>query len=353
MIVALARQQLLQFGRVQRLEVTRFHFAPWVCTTQGTCAPESRAARPPWLVGPPVGFAVPLCLSRSRADLRSYLHRPSPAPSRMEEVEVEIARREEDADDESTRPAPYPPTERDAEAAQRELDAITQSVQALEQQIADEEGQIAEIEATAETAAATLVHAQAQRAGAEAQLNQRKRVQTRQASSAKLLQLQLTVATQLYGVAESLSQVAAASSGSGSGSASKGGRGGRASHTMLPDVLRQRDQEIEELRRALKRQKLLVADAHRQLLEVSTRKRPMGAPRKVSDDVNELRAALAEQEMRRLMAEARADELLVQVRLLEERGLRLRLHPSEPPLLKPASPGSDPSDAPYTPAGSR
>ena len=94
---------------------------------------------------------------------------------------------------------------------------------------------------------------------------------------------------------------------------------------MLPDVLRQRDQEIEELRRALKRQKLLVADAHRQLLEVSTRKRPMGALRKVSDDVNELRAALAEQEMRRLMAEARADELLVQVRLLEERGLRLRL----------------------------
>jgi hypothetical protein len=43
-------------------------------------------------------------------------------------------------------------------------------------------------------------------------------------------------------------------------------------------------------------------------------------------DVNALRAAVAEQEMARMMAEARADELHAQMKLLEERALRRRLH---------------------------
>ena len=202
-------------------------------------------------------------------------------------------------------------------SADEELTALTLSVQSLEQQIADEEQQIAEIERGAEAAAAALVSAQAQRAGAEAQLKQRKRVETRQQASAKLLQLQLTVATQLYGVAESLSQVAA-----NTGSAKGAGK-------VPPDALRQRDHENNELRRALKRQQQLTADAHRQLLELSTRRRPLGAAAQPRDDVYELRTALAEQEMRRLMAEARADELAAQVRLFEERGLRLRLHPAQ------------------------
>ena len=51
----------------------------------------------------------------------------------------------------------------------------------------------------------------------------------------------------------------------------------------------------------------------------------------LGDDVHELQAAVAEQEMRRLIAEARCDELSAQVRLLEEKGLRLRLHPPAPP----------------------
>ena len=62
-----------------------------------------------------------------------------------------------------------------------------------------------------------------------------------------LLQLQLTVATQLYGVAESLSQVAA-----NTGSAKGAGK-------VPPDALRQRDHENNELRRALKRQQQLTA----------------------------------------------------------------------------------------------
>ena len=44
-----------------------------------------------------------------------------------------------------------------------------------------------------------------------------------------------------------------------------------------------------------------------------------------------LRATLAEMETARMLAEARADELAAQVRLLEEQGLRLRLHPPPPP----------------------
>ena len=66
-IVALARQQLLQFGRIQRLEVSRFHFAPRVCTTQGTCAHEARKAlsrRPPLCATPLCG--LPCCVAVSR-----------------------------------------------------------------------------------------------------------------------------------------------------------------------------------------------------------------------------------------------------------------------------------------------
>ena len=84
----------------------------------------------------------------------------------------------------------------------------------------------------------------------------------------------------------------------------------------------------------------LTDDVDGVLLELATRGRPLGAAAAVSSDVTELRAALAEQEMRRLMAEARADELAAQVRLFEERGLRLRLHPAQAtdddaPLLEP------------------
>lgn len=159
-------------------------------------------------------------------------------------------------------------------------------------------------------------------------------------ASAKLLQLQLTVATQLYGVAESLSHVAAATPSRAGGASghplsSAGGISG-----WVPDAMRHREREVEELRRALKRQQQLVSDAHRQLLELSTRRKPLGAAGTASDDVQELRAALAEQEMRRMMAEARTDELQAQVRLFEEQGLRLRLHPEPPREPRPVGPGA-------------
>jgi hypothetical protein len=160
------------------------------------------------------------------------------------------------------------------------------------------------------------------------------------------------VATQLYGVAESLSHVTAAPNPSGGGG--KGGNaqkgGGMAptgSKWWVPDALRHRDREVEEMRRALKRQQQLVSDAHRQLLELSTRRRPLGAAGAAPDDLGELRAALAEQEMRRLMAEARADELQAQVRLFEEQGLRLRLHPT------PLPPHSQQQDQPGARPGAR
>ena len=239
-----------------------------------------------------------------------------------------------------------------------ELQALTLAVQDLETQIAAEEMAIAQCERDAERAAETLAGAKAQRDDAEATLQQHRRVESRQRASAKLLQLQLTVATQLYGVAESLSHVAAApgnggrtggtrsSAGAKGGYSSKGSSGtgaGDGGGGWVPDALRHRDREVEELRRALKRQRQLVADAHRQLLELSTRKQPLGAAATTNDDVHALRAALAEQEMLKLMAEARSDELQAQVRLFEEQGLRLRLHP-------PVESDSPHAPPPITPA---
>ena len=192
----------------------------------------------------------------------------------------------------------------------------------------------------------TLEGVESERIELETELLQQRRVEFRQQASAKLLQLQLTVATQLYGVAESLSHVAAAPSvpqsnkrtsnakqlTDKSGSASSGEE---AKSGWVADQLRHKEREVEELRRALKRQQHLVDDAHRQLLELTVGKRgkPLGAAGAVDlagTDLGALRASLAEQEMRRLMAEARADELQAQVRLFEEQGLRLRLHP--PPM---------------------
>ena len=77
--------------------------------------------------------------------------------------------------------------------------------------------------------------------------------------------------------------------------------------------------------------------------ELSTRKQPLGAAATTNDDVHALRAALAEQEMLKLMAEARSDELQAQVRLFEEQGLRLRLHP-------PVESDSPHAPPPITPA---
>ena len=234
-------------------------------------------------------------------------------------------------------PLPFPLAQHVDQAADDDLDAakadeerqlseLEASIVQMEAQLAAEDEELAQITREQEEVAAALAAADAAHVDVDAQLQQHNRVEARQQASAKLLQLQLTVATQLYGVAESLSHVAAAGytgsrTGSGKDDLRRGG--------CAADALRHRDREVEELRRALKRQQQLVADAHRQLLELSTRRRPLGAAG-VSDGIDALRAALAEQEMRRLMAEARCDELQAQVRLFEEQGLRLRLHPPPP-----------------------
>ena len=203
----------------------------------------------------------------------------------------------------------------------REEAELMDAIRALEGELAVEDAEIAQLAVDEEQAAAALAQAAAERLDIEAQLQQLRRIEARQRARAKLLQLQLTVATQLYGVAESLSHVAAVP---GTTTTAKGAEG------AAEETVRHRDREIGELKRALKRQQQLVADAHRQLLELATRGRPLGAAAAVSSDVTELRAALAEQEMRRLMAEARSDELQAQVRLFEEQGLRMRLHPLPP-----------------------
>ena len=216
-------------------------------------------------------------------------------------------------------------------AEEMELGALTMAVRDLEAHAAAEEAEMTQIAREHEEACATLAAAEAERANLEAHVQQHSRVEARQQASARLLQLQLTVATQLYGVAESLSHVAASTrpptGGGGKLVPSKGG-GTRAA--WLPDAARHREREVEELRRALKRQQQLVSDAHRQLLELTTRKKGLGA---AATDITAMRASLAEQEMRRMIAEARCDELQAQVRLFEEQGLRLRLHP--PPAQEP------------------
>ena len=209
----------------------------------------------------------------------------------------------------------------------------------LEADIAVEDEAIAALDVEHASAAATFDKMNEECAELTAQLHQRQRTEAHQASTARLLQLQLTVATQIHGVAEQLSHVTAAPpppvgskpaaaalmSGGAAAAAMAAGGGG------LAEALHLRDKEVAELRRALKRQQLLVADSHRQLLELATRKRPMVAPmQRASDDVGVLRAALSEQDMARKMAEARCDELQAQVRMLEEQKLREKLHHPPP-----------------------
>ena len=211
-------------------------------------------------------------------------------------------------------------------AEEMELSALSMAVLDLEAHAAAEDAEISQLAREHEKACANLAAAEAERTNLEAHVQQHSRVEARQQASAKLLQLQLTVATQLYGVAESLSHVAASTSApKGGGSKLVPSKGGGNRAAWLPNEIRHRDREVEELQRALKRQQQMVSDAHRQLLELTTRKRGKGA---AAADITAMRASLAEQEMRRMVAEARCDELQAQVRLFEEQGLRLRLHPA-------------------------
>ncbi len=210
----------------------------------------------------------------------------------------------------------------DDEAAIAEMEA---SIKRLNAMLQDEDDTIAELERECADATEALDAAERTRISVEARLQQSQRDESRQHATGKLLQLQLTVATQLYGVAESLSHLPAASEDG---------------QSWLPDAVRHREREIDELHRALKRQQLLTTDAHRQLLELTTRRKPKGAAGSTRGEIEALRTAVAEQEMGKMVAEARVDELQAQIRLMEEQGLRQRLHP--PPLGDDGPPAPSP-----------
>ena len=199
----------------------------------------------------------------------------------------------------------------DEEAAQlEELRQLEAEVRTLHEGLDAEESRLERARGETALAAEELAEARSERRELERRLKQHRRREERQQSSSKLVQFQLAVATQLEAVGEHLARVPAAYT----------------SHDgWMPEALREREREVDELRRALKRQQQLVGDAHRQLLELATRRKPLGAASATAEP-EALRVALAEQELARMRAEARADELQAQVRLLEEQGLRLRLH---------------------------
>ena len=98
------------------------------------------------------------------------------------------------------------------EDAERAAATLSAAVLDLEAQIAAEESELEALLSDEQQLVQTLEGVESERIELETELLQQRRVEFRQQASAKLLQLQLTVATQLYGVAESLSHVAAAPS---------------------------------------------------------------------------------------------------------------------------------------------
>ena len=187
--------------------------------------------------------------------------------------------------------------------------ALERAVADLEAQAASEAATSSELEASIAREEAALVAKRQERQDVERRLAQQQRFEQR----AKLLELQLQVQQQVSAVAGSLSQVSNAES------------------AWMPGALKQREQEVDALSSALKRQQKISHDAHRELLKLSAAKKRAAAGGSRAAEAEALRATLAEMETARMLAEARADELAAQVRLLEEQGLRLRLHPPPPP----------------------
>ena len=190
--------------------------------------------------------------------------------------------------------------------------ALERAVADLEAQAASEAATSSELEASIAREEAALVAKRQERQDVERRLAQQQRFEQREEGVAKLLELQLQVQQQVSAVAGSLSQVSNAES------------------AWMPGALKQREQEVDALSSALKRQQKISHDAHRELLKLSAaKKRAAAGGSRAAEQA--LRATLAEMETARMLAEARADELAAQVRLLEEQGLRLRLHPPPPP----------------------
>lgn len=239
------------------------------------------------------------------------------------------------------------------------LGSLRREVELLEQQVQQQEAGVVATEEQCREAEEELELQRAERMRLTVVLQQQQRAETRHQGASKLLQLQLTMTQQLNGVASSLAQVPAAED-----------------RAWMPGALRQREQEVEALSAALRKQQQISQQAHAQLLELSTRRG--GAAKGGRSEAEALSLRLAEQETARLAAEARADELQVlprtrtahaphthmhmrtdcaptayalqaQVLILEEQGLRSRLH-KPPPLPHTGSAGSPLRVAPTSPA---
>ena len=238
------------------------------------------------------------------------------------------------------------------------LGPLRREVELLEQQVQQQEVGVMVTEAECKEAEEELERQRDERMRLTVVLQQQQRAETRHQGASKLQQLQLTMTQQLNGVASSLAQVPAAED-----------------RAWMPGALRQREQEVDALSAALRKQQQISQQAHAQLLELSTRRG--GAAKGGRSEVEALSLRLAEQETARLAAEARADELQVlprtrtahapharrlhsdcaraahapqkQVLILEEQGLRSRLH-KPPPLPRTGSAGSPVRAAATSPA---
>ena len=139
--------------------------------------------------------------------------------------------------------------------------ALERAVADLEAQAASEAATSSELEASIAREEAALVAKRQERQDVERRLAQQQRFEQREEGVAKLLELQLQVQQQVSAVAGSLSQVSNAES------------------AWMPGALKQREQEVDALSSALKRQQQISHDAHREGREAVRRQQARGGGR--------------------------------------------------------------------------
>ena len=189
-----------------------------------------------------------------------------------------------------------------------ESEAVAAVVQRLTAVLAAEDAELARMADEERQLQAAVAAAAYDRAELEARLEAEEEKAARSATVSKLLQIELTVTEQLFASLDSLLKVHDATDGTDEG-------------RRKPGSYAAAIEEVEQLTRALKRQQQLVSHAHRQLLEISTKRKPIGVVGATPVSTDALRAALAEQEVARLMAEARSAQLEEQMQLMEEHAL--------------------------------
>jgi len=191
----------------------------------------------------------------------------------------------------------------------RQVEVLRAEVHQLKQQASDEDEAMDALQDARAHELDELARHRRTCADLEARLLQQQRADARQQSSTKLLQLQFNIASQIYELSEAIMAQPAAEK-----------------NAWVPTALHEREREVDTLKKALKQQQRLTHEAQQQVLEMTRRKKSAAVGTR-AEETESLRAALLEQEIARVAAEARADQLEGQVRLLEEQALRRRLHP--------------------------